>query len=902
MLGGLVAIAIYWFYREIEPPATAVTDTLSAIPEGAAFILEASDIGEVRRELSDKSSFWSDLKTTSYFFELDVLAETLDSLIRVNGELRSYLADTPVAISMHPSGSKNFGFLVALQIEPGLEEEGVYETIKRFFKVTQLDHRSYDETNVFSFNSAYVDDRIHFYLRNEMLVFSFSEILIEESIRALKNDGSVIQNPSFLSVRETVDRNIRGQVYLNYPQAKSILSNYLSKGNKTKYTFKEPIADWAALDLKVGSESLSLSGFISVTDSAKSILSSYTNIDPSKPYLLDYLPSGIAYFSFNGFEDFEKYQEAKSDRLAKNNLLYSYQNNLSKHAEKCDCDARELITSWLADQYLVFVTEPANEEYSVNKFALLSAKDGEDAMENLRELAGSYGEIEESEYLEQKLIKLPIGDLLSDTFGDAFDGISNPFVVLVDDEVLAFANSENALRNYIGAISANRVFTQTAEHELISPSLFKDAHLIIYGSISRSPYIYERALNAEYANLVEENREDFKRFGSVLYQVSHSTENLFYNHISIHQQSDKKSETGSLWEVALNSETTGAPHLIKNHYTGVLETLIQDQDNRLYMISAGGKILWEKDVDGPILGTVQQIDLYKNKKLQILFSTKENIHLLDRNGNNVESFPVSLGSFATAPLGVVDYDRSRDYRLFIPVEGDDILCFDGYGKKVKGWDYKSKHGAITNSIEHIRIKNKDYLFTHTEDGDVLLLNRKGKIRHPVSTKIDQIFGGVYVIEKGDRIERSELYYADSSGTSFRLRFDGGVEKFNPKEQTLKGVIYGDFDSNDEMDFGFLYEDELSFYSFEGDLLYSIDLPNESEWLLGTHQYESGTFISLVDRINSTVYLYRGEGNLIDGFPIYGSGRPVLGDVNLDGTPDLVTTGKGGYVYAYMIKE
>ena len=52
-------------------------------------------------------------------------------------------------------------------------------------------------------------------------------------------------------------------------------------------------------------------------------------------------------------------------------------------------------------------------------------------------------------------------------------------------------------------------------------------------------------------------------------------------------------------------------------------------------------------------GDVHQIDLYKNGKLQLLFNTQSKLHLIDRNGNNVEQFPIGLVAKATNGLFVL---------------------------------------------------------------------------------------------------------------------------------------------------------------------------------------------------------------------------------------------------------
>ena len=57
------------------------------------------------------------------------------------------------------------------------------------------------------------------------------------------------------------------------------------------------------------------------------------------------------------------------------------------------------------------------------------------------------------------------------------------------------------------------------------------------------------------------------------------------------------------------------------------------------------------------------IDYFRNGKYQLLFSGRNYLHLLDRNGNYVERYPVKLRSPATNALALFDYDNNRNYRL-----------------------------------------------------------------------------------------------------------------------------------------------------------------------------------------------------------------------------------------------
>ena len=124
-----------------------------------------------------------------------------------------------------------------------------------------------------------------------------------------------------------------------------------------------------------------------------------------------------------------------------------------------------------------------------------------------------------------------------------------------------------------------------------------------------------------------------------------------------------RDEAQTVWESRLDYPVVSKPMLVTNHYTGEKEIFVQDEKNNIYLLNKSGRILWKQKTGGRILGDVYQLDYYKNGKLQLIFNTREQIHLLDRNGNYVERYPVKLRSPATNGMALFDYEKSRDYRI-----------------------------------------------------------------------------------------------------------------------------------------------------------------------------------------------------------------------------------------------
>jgi uncharacterized protein YjiK len=117
------------------------------------------------------------------------------------------------------------------------------------------------------------------------------------------------------------------------------------------------------------------------------------------------------------------------------------------------------------------------------------------------------------------------------------------------------------------------------------------------------------------------------------------------------------------------------------------EIVFQDEQHNLVQVSSSGRIRWSIPVSGPVLSDIHQIDFFKNGRFQYLFNTAGKIFLIDRNGNNVQGFPITLASPATNGVSVFDYDKNRNYRYFVACEDRKIHAFDHAGKPINGWKF-----------------------------------------------------------------------------------------------------------------------------------------------------------------------------------------------------------------------
>ena len=286
------------------------------------------------------------------------------------------------------------------------------------------------------------------------------------------------------------------------------------------------------------------------------------------------------------------------------------------------------------------------------------------------------------------------------------------------------------------------------------------------------------------------------------------------------------------------------PLIVKNHINNTNEIIIQDSKNILYLINNRGQVEWTREIDGKIIKEVNQIDSYKNGKLQYVFATEKSLNLLDRKGRDVGKFPLKFKDKITSPVSVFDYDKNKNYRLLI-TQNNELFMFDSKGNRVRGFDYNKKNKIVTTP-KHFRISNKDIIVFKTID-KLTILNRRGTVRINVKTLHNYSSDDVFQYQNFlvTNTVKNEIVSIDMKGnTKIEEPMPINSKVISDKETifTLQKNILSNSKINIEIPFG-KYED---FKIFSGN---------------------DKTYVNIFDSQNNKIYLFDKELNLINGFPI-----------------------------------
>ena len=307
-------------------------------------------------------------------------------------------------------------------------------------------------------------------------------------------------------------------------------------------------------------------------------------------------------------------------------------------------------------------------------------------------------------YRGQEIIELSKNNFQIDLFG--FNRLNNFKYFTKFGNLVLFSMTENELENII--LNFRNNLTLSKENE------FKEFR----------KKIPSKSVKFDLYN--DSNSEDFSN--KYIYTSEEISNNLSYFSLftSPNENTQSIGKLELVFKTKHSKEIVITPSLIKNHRTNDLNIFFQDSDNKIILSDLSGNKIWSKNFESKIISDVHQIDMYKNNRLQFVFLTLEYLYILDIKGNVVKKVRNKV-SGAQKYLSVFDYDKNKNYRLVVQ-EGRTVSMYDSKLNVVKGFKGTKTKKNITNSMDHVRILNKDFLIQYYDDKTFEIFDRRGRVR------------------------------------------------------------------------------------------------------------------------------------------------------------------------------
>lgn len=668
--------------------------------------------------------------------------------------------------------------------------------------------------------------------RDSILVVSTNQNYIEQISQSAPKTKNPLTN--YIKPAETEDGI---SLFINNKKQPFINNLFIEPAIKNKDFTNE-----FSLHVELAQDQILLNGICKSSDSTQSLINIFKNTTPQENKLQEITPSnsdGFLSFTFNNFKVFysQLQQFNKKNTVALNTTLFDNINEVG------------------------VIYEGDNQAIVLHSLDPYTSKD---ALLDQQEVADNYREV--------NILKFTKPTLFSDTFSPIITSSNQEFYCIIDD-FFVFSNSMETLQNVIASYQNQTTLANKSYYTDIQPQLSSAVSLMQI----LSPESLKSIVNK---NTNEPIQSEFGKQSLSALQFTYDQEFAHVN--GIIKKSKIKAAENSITEelnIELDSDILNNPKFVKNHVTGQKEIVVQDVKNNLYLISNNGNILWKKQLNGAILGNVEQIDMYKNGKLQLAFATPNHVYVIDRNGKDVSPFPIKFNDKITQPLSVFDYDNNRSYRLVI-TQSKELIMLDGVGKRVDGFKFKGTSDPINHQPQHFRIGSKDYIVVKTNKS-LQILNRRGEVRIKPKNNYSYSDQAVYYYKNRftTTTNNGKLVTIDTKGNtaSQNLGFSERhglmtTSKSLTAQYDNKLMIKG---KTLDMDFGVYTAPEI-FYIYDK------------------------IYVSVTDKQAHKVYLFDSKAQTIPNFPIYGNAAIELDNIDNDRNLEIVTKGGSNSLLLYQI--
>lgn len=905
---GIVIAAIligggYWFFHTKEA-RTPISEGINAIPIDAAIIFESKQSKNTWKKLSQTNIMWEELLATQTIANINRQGTTIDSILQSSPEIMQLLENHSIYISAHITSKNNFDLLYVFSLPNMTYKSSIEDYLAEKIQSTKIPLTTSEFEGETIKTIAYSNiKRFHYSITNGILIISINKELVQNSIHQVKSNISLNNDNNFSKVIRTAGKNVDANVYINYQKFSELATPLLYPTSEKSVLPISNFADCSSWDVSIKPNALMLSGFTLANDSNNRFLSLFTKQKPQEAEVIKIIPSSVSTFLFFGVSDVNIYHEDYKKQLTSKNTLGNYNKSVETINKKQNINIEELMLKWMDNEMALVVTESASTDFTNNTYAIIRSNNIEDAINTLNELSANFSEEEKtdtSSYRGHAITFLNIDNILPTILGNPFEKIKHNYYTSIDNYVV-FSNTSEALKNYIDEVESHKTLSNDKNYKAFSENISAESNVYLYNSIAQSKNVYSHFIKEELANELNLKENLLKKFEAVGIQFS-SSNKLFYSNVYLKYNPEQKQQSGTLWETKLDTTISNRPYLLINHKTKAKEVFIQDDANKIYLISNTGKILWTKQLTEKIMSDVIQVDVLKNDKLQLVFNTRSFIYMFDRNGFPMDGFPIKLRSPATNAIAVIDYEKNRDYRIFIATENKRIVCYKANGEQLTAFAFDKTTDQVFLPLQYFVANNKDHLCAIDIKGKIYVLDRKGAVKVKMKEQMEQGIRNFFV-EPGKDYNKSYLIASDTLGNIIKISLTNHKESIKVQDfETSPYFDLKDINNDKTKEYIFLTRNELKVFSQDKSLLFKHDFENKiSQTPLFFLFPDETALIGVVSEESNEIFLFNNNGSLFEGFPQNGKTNFSIGDLNNEGHYNLVTGSSENSIFVYQLK-
>ncbi|ELR73520.1 hypothetical protein C900_02605 [Fulvivirga imtechensis AK7] len=841
------------------------------VPGNAVIVFESGHTIESWQQLK-ASRLWNSLQRIEAFSNIDKNIEGIDSISSRARGVAGLLGKNSL-ISLHVTGKNNFDFTFFIDLNNPSAQNVATDLLEHFKSKKEVTYaeRIYQDFKISELTSS--ARSFTYFINNNVLVGSFTSFLVEDVVRLVKNDykGSFKQSNYELFDLPKLS-NDDGNLYINMESTSLWLSTFLRADKRKSARNVQNLGRSLFLDMDLSEDKLLLNGFTTFSSNID-FLSTFNAQKPVKADVKYYIPNRASWLYQLAFTDPEiwhnelkKYWGKYSPQFltARRDFEQEYNLDFSK------------IYDWIGTSVSLVQLEPLN--FSENeRITLVHCSDVTEALNQLNtfseSLAQAHGDsVYVENFAEYEIRELKAKDFPKNAFGPQFDGYDECYFTLMGDYIV-MATSMQTLKTLVEDLEGENTWGRSVSYNNFLESTLEESNISLIFNTRRVWMELTSQADSRWQQFSNENEQSLKSFGLGSVQFSRLDEN-FYTSIALQHEDQPQPKEKKVYDALKSTELSNKiitkPYVVKNHTNNGLEVAVQDSAYNFVLIGVDGNVLWRDSLGQAIVSDIEQVDYYKNGKLQYFFATKSALHIIDRLGNYIDGYPVRLENVNIKYASVVDYDKSKRYRFLLGDERGNLYLFNKEGISLEGWSPRELTGKLASKPFHIRVRGKDCIVAIQQDGVVNVMNRRGEMMPGFPLNVDARINTKPFVNIGSDFDKTIFTLLSREGRLIRFNLSGTIvsteQLYKPTKETRFELIPDALDKT----YIIARQDMSRLVLLSPDHKEIISKDYLSSGQLYVQYYDLGSdhkIYAITDKAQDFTYIYDGAGKLISSRPI-----------------------------------
>jgi hypothetical protein len=844
-----IGVAI-WGYIRLKENKEPKASVIEHIPSSASAVIETKNISDLISQLTRQNLIWNSLLNNTNIANAQYCIQYLDSISKTNSEVTDLINNNGVYLCLFKEVKATHS-LMLFKLKEKSNETIFTDFFTKHFKKSQT------ATTIDSYETT---------IRNQKWFVAYNDGIIY-----VASDEAILKHSIELTVNESMAANTN---YLALLKESGSQTNHLYLNQENFILLDRSLfAQQSLYNVEVKLNEITLNGYV-IPDS---ILYTLKHQEASTIDIYQHLPShpssiiGLSISDAKLYvKEFEKINMVSENKERANlwkrlndSALYDIKNEFLENI-----DGQIVANTYAIEKRSHMITAIKMKDSDKSKSLLVLVNDSATKQNDL------------TMYHLQKEYQ-QLFTLINPSHTFQYACINNDLLLCFSDHI--------ALQHYLQSIANSIMINKDNEFmEYANDNLAQACNIVCYNNTAllipdKDAYIIrakELVTSENAISHISVTGKNYKNLMQVRVNFSHAQ-----------QKSEDANMESSLWSFNADSSVISSVNVFTNHSTQENELCFQDNTKQLYLISSTGNLIWKKKLNEVIKSDIYTVDIFKNGKLQMLFNTENYLHLLDRNGNYVQGYPVKLPAKVTSDITLLDYENNKDYRIFLACANKHIYNFSLYGIKTEGFTPLKTDAIVELPIQYIKVGQSDYLITVDVMGKIYAFSRKGEGRIDFKNKTTTNLSNFYVLS-GNTLDNSKLIYVDDKNNLLNKI------SLTDKKEALK---LGDELSGFKTHYDLINDDaQMDVLAYGDGALYGYDLFSSKlmEHFSTASVYEnvqaistsSHNYILAFDKTGQKIDIIDKEGKLISSIS-NASKRPLVSNLYKNGKTYLVITNR-----------